>query len=65
MEQQLGKRNDEVDFILRKKNSLMAIEIKGNAEKRTEGLDKFRGLFKPTSSFRLTSRIPTEVRDAT
>lgn len=41
----------KVDFILRKKNSLVAIEVKGNAEKRTEGLDKFRGLFKPTSSF--------------
>lgn len=44
------ERNDEVDFILRKKNSLVAIEVKGNAEKRTEGLDKFRELFKPTSS---------------
>ncbi len=45
------ERNDEVDFILRKKNSLVAIEVKSNAEKRTEGLDKFRELFKPTSSF--------------
>ena len=45
------ERNDEVDFILRKKNSLVAIEVKGNAEKRTEGLDKFREIFKPTSSF--------------
>ena len=45
------ERNDEVDFILRKKNSLVAIEVKGNAEKRTEGLDKFREHFKPTSSF--------------
>ena len=45
------ERNDEVDFILRKKNSLVAIEVKGNAEKRTEGLDKFREFFKPTSSF--------------
>lgn len=44
-------RNDEVDFILRKKDSIAAIEVKGNAEKRTEGLDKFRGLFKPASSF--------------
>ena len=45
------ERNDEVDFILRKKNSLVAIEVKGNAEKRTEGLDKLRELFKPASSF--------------
>lgn len=44
-------RNDEVDFILRKKDSVAAIEVKGNAEKRTEGLDKFCGLFKPASSF--------------
>lgn len=45
------ERNDEVDFVLRKKNSLVAIEVKSNAEKRTAGLDKFRELFKPTSSF--------------
>ncbi len=45
------ERNDEVDFILRKKNSLVAIEVKSNAEKRTEGLAKFRELFKPVSSF--------------
>ena len=45
------ERNDEVDFILRKKNSLVAIEVKSNAEKRTDGLDKFRELFKPTLSF--------------
>lgn len=45
------ERNDEVDFILRKKGAVVAIEIKSNAEKRTEGLDKFRQLFKPQSSF--------------
>lgn len=45
------ERNDEVDFILRKKGSVVAIEIKSNAEKRTDGLDKFRQLFKPQSSF--------------
>lgn len=45
------ERNDEVDFILRKKGSVIAIEIKSNAEKRTDGLDKFRQLFKPQSSF--------------
>ncbi len=45
------ERNDEVDFILRKKNSLVAIEVKGNAEKRNAGLEKFRKLFKPVSSF--------------
>lgn len=45
------ERNDEVDFILRKKGSMVAIEVKSNAEKRTDGLDKFRRLFTPQSSF--------------
>ncbi|MCD8301927.1 MAG: AAA family ATPase [Prevotellaceae bacterium] len=45
------ERNDEVDFILRKKGSIVAIEVKGNAEKRTEGLDKFRRKFNPTAAF--------------
>jgi hypothetical protein len=45
------ERNDEVDFILRKKGSVVAIEVKSNAEKKTEGLDKFRQLFSPQSSF--------------
>lgn len=44
------ERNDEVDFILHKKGTLIAIEVKSNAEKRTEGLDKFRQMFKPKSS---------------
>lgn len=45
------ERNDEVDFVLRKKGSVIAIEVKSNAEKRTEGLDKFRQQFNPTASF--------------
>ena len=45
------ERNDEVDFVLRKKNSTVAVEVKSNAEKRTEGLDKFRRLFHPQSAF--------------
>lgn len=45
------ERNDEVDFILRKKGSVVAIEIKSNAEKKTDGLDKFRQLFNPQSLF--------------
>lgn len=44
------ERNDEVDFILRKKGTLVSIEIKSNAEKRTEGLEKFRRLFNPQSA---------------
>lgn len=45
------ERDDEVDFILRKKGSVVAIEVNGNAEKKTAGLDKFRQLFKPDTSF--------------
>lgn len=45
------ERADEVDFILRKKGSVVAIEVKSNAEKRTDGLEKFCELFKPTTSF--------------
>ena len=45
------ERNDEVDFILHKKGSLVAIEVKSNAEKRTEGLAKFNQMFTPKTSF--------------
>ena len=45
------ERDDEVDFVLRKKGSVVAIEAKSNAEKRTDGLDKFRKLFNPQVAF--------------
>ncbi len=45
------ERNDEVDFILRKKGSVVAIEVKSNAEKKTEGLEKFKQLFHPHTAF--------------
>ncbi len=45
------ERNDEVDFILRKKGVVVAIEVKSNAEKKTEGLEKFRQKFNPHASF--------------
>ena len=45
------EKNDEVDFILRKKGVLVAIEVKSNSEKHTTGLDKFNELFKPHKSF--------------
>lgn len=45
------EKDAEVDFILRKKGSVVTIEVKSNAEKRTEGLDKFRQLFKPQAAF--------------
>lgn len=45
------ERNDEVDFILRKKGSVVAIEIKSNAEKRIKGLEVFKNLFSPQAAF--------------
>jgi predicted AAA+ superfamily ATPase len=45
------ERNDEVDYILRKKGLVVAIEVKSNAEKNTNGLVKFRELFHPHASF--------------
>lgn len=45
------EQNDEVDFVLRKNSSLIAIEIKSNAEKNTKGLPRFKEKFKPTASF--------------
>lgn len=45
------ERDDEVDFVLRKKGSVVAIEVKSNAGKRTDGLDKFSHSFKPQSAF--------------
>ena len=45
------ERNNEVDFILRKNRSVIAIEIKSNAEKHTAGLENFKSLFNPTASF--------------
>ena len=44
-------RNDEVDFILRKKGTVIAIEVKSNAEKNTNGLAIFRDAFSPKSAF--------------
>lgn len=44
-------RNDEVDFILRKKGAVVAVEVKSNAEKNTEGLNTFREVFHPKYAF--------------
>lgn len=41
------ERDAEVDFVLRKKGSVVAIEVKSNAEKKTAGLDLFKKNFKP------------------
>jgi len=45
------ERTDEVDFILRKKESVIAIEVKSNADKDTDGLTTFRDTFKPKAAF--------------
>lgn len=44
------ERNDEVDFIVRKKGKIVAIEVKSNAEKTTKGLTTFRDMFHPVAS---------------
>lgn len=43
-------RNDEVDFILRKHNSIIAIEVKSNAESQTIGLERFKQEFAPKTA---------------
>lgn len=45
------ERNDEVDFILRKNDSMVAIEVKSNTEKSSAGLEKFRKQFNPSAAF--------------
>ncbi|MCH5234840.1 MAG: ATP-binding protein [Muribaculaceae bacterium] len=40
-------RNLEVDFILKKKENIIALEIKSNNEKSSKGLDEFSKLFNP------------------
>lgn len=44
------ERNDEVDFVLRKKDLVVAIEVKSNTESATAGLTKFKSLFHPSSA---------------
>lgn len=45
------ERDLEVDYILRKNGSVVAIEVKSNAEQRTAGLNEFTKKFNPTSAF--------------
>lgn len=55
------ERNNEVDFILRKRDKIVAIEVKGNAENSTAGLSTFRQLFHPHAAFIVgDGGIPTE-----
>ena len=41
------ERNDEVDFVLKKKGTIVALEVKSNAEKNNAGLQKFKAMFNP------------------
>lgn len=45
------ERDLEVDYILRKNGSVVAIEVKSNAEQRTAGLNEFTKKFNPKSAF--------------
>ncbi|MDE7148812.1 MAG: ATP-binding protein [Bacteroidales bacterium] len=44
------ERNNEVDFVLCRQGSSVAIEVKSNAAKRTAGLDTFRRMFEPQTA---------------
>lgn len=43
--------NDEVDFVLRKNQRVVAVEVKSNGEARTAGLQRFQALFHPHAAF--------------
>ncbi|MCF0178163.1 MAG: ATP-binding protein [Bacteroidales bacterium] len=44
-------RNEEVDFVLRKKNTLVAIEVKSNSQSKSNGLERFKKEFSPNHAF--------------
>lgn len=44
-------KNDEVDFILKNGQRIIAIEVKSNSEKNTKGLSVFRDHFHPAEAF--------------
>lgn len=43
--------NDEVDFIIKRNQKVVAIEVKSNGESHTQGMERFRKLFNPSASF--------------
>lgn len=45
------ERDAEVDFVLKKRERLVAIEVKSNAETQNSGLDEFRRRFAPHRAF--------------
>lgn len=44
------ERNLEVDFILKKKDRIVALEIKSNSKKNNKGLEEFKKNFSPTKA---------------
>lgn len=53
--------NDEVDFVVRKNQSVLAIEVKSNREADTAGLRRFTEMYAPTRAFIVgDAGIPTE-----
>lgn len=42
--------NDEVDFVLKKNQKIVAIEVKGNGETKTTGMERFHKLFNPLAT---------------
>ena len=46
-----GEGNDEVDFILKKNQKFIAVEVKSNGGGETRGLERFRDLFQPSAIF--------------
>lgn len=44
-------RDMEVDYVMKKGNSIVAIEVKSNSDRRTAGLDLFRKKFAPRTAF--------------
>lgn len=44
-------KDNEVDFVIRKNESLVAIEVKSNSERDTAGLRRFKEMFSPRMAF--------------
>ena len=42
--------NDEIDFVLKKNQKIVAIEVKSNGETKTTGMERFHKLFNPLAT---------------
>lgn len=47
--------NDEVDFVIRKKGAIVAIEVKTGAKQRSRGLSEFISRFKPSKTLLISN----------